>query len=70
MRWLNKLTTAIAKDRMVTKIVVTISPYISSMLCENKIGRRNMTDDELNLIRCYMGRIKKLGIEVTTNKIN
>ncbi len=69
MRWLNKLTTSVAKDSSVTKLVISISPYISAMICENKIGNRAMTQDEINRIRSYLGRIEKLGIEVTTKKV-
>lgn len=69
MRWLNKLTTSVAKDKSVTKLVISISPYISSMICDNKIGNRVMTKNEINRIRSYLGRIKKLGIDVTTKKV-
>ena len=66
MRWLNKLTTAISKDKNISNVIISISKYISNMICENKIGNREMNEQEINLIRSYNGRINKLGINVTT----
>lgn len=65
MRWLNKLTTAISKDKNITKVNICISKYISSMIFKCKIGNRDMNEEEINLIRSYNGRVNKLEINVT-----
>lgn len=69
MHWLNTLTTAVTKDKNVTKLIVETSPYIYSMIVENKLGNRTMTAEERNLIRGYLGRIKRLGIAVTAKQM-
>lgn len=68
MHWLNLLTTVVAKDKSVSKLVIETSAYIYEMIVDNKLGNRTMTSEEKNRIKSYLGRVKKLGMEVSAKK--